>query len=173
MAPSVSSRWITAVVTGSRSDRGFRADRLKRSPFSDGDGTYRPSAGLFFLSNSITPPAINFQITFGIAEEVAGDWDGDGIETIGVFRPSTGQFFLTNDNVAAPNIDFTTFFGTAGDLPVAGDWDGDGKDSIGVWRPSSQEFFLSNDNIAIANQFVFGNAGDTPVVGDWDGKPNQ
>jgi hypothetical protein len=146
----------------------------------DGDGietigTYRPSAGQFFLSNSITTPAINVQATFGIAEDlpVAGDWDGDGVDTVGVFRPSTGQFFLTNQNIAAPPIDFTTFFGTAGDLPVAGDWDGDGKDSIGVWRQSSQEFFLSNDNIAIADQFVFGSAGDTPAVGDWDGKPNQ
>ena len=146
----------------------------------DGDGVetigvYRPSVGQFFLSNSITTPAINFQITFGIAEDlpIAGDWDGDGIETIGVFRPSVGQFFLTNENIANPPIDAVAFFGISGDLPLGGDWDGDGKDSIGVWRPSSLEFFLSNDNINIANQFVFGSLGDTPVVGDWDGKPNQ
>lgn len=144
----------------------------------DGDGvetigTYRPSTGEFFLSNSITTPAVNFQVRFGIAEDlpVAGDWDGDGIDSVGVFRPSTGQFFLTNQNVQNPPIDLTVFFGSNGDLPVAGDFNGDGLDSIGVWRPSSQEFFLSNDNIAVANQFVFGAAGDRPVVGDWDGKP--
>ncbi|PYS98773.1 MAG: hypothetical protein DMF63_14375 [Acidobacteria bacterium] len=143
-------------------------------------GVYRPSAGQFLLTDALATtanpnPPVNLTETFGVAEDlpIAGDWDGDGIDSIAVFRPSVGQFFLANDNVQFPGIDLVTFFGTNGDLPVGGDWDGDGKDSIGVWRPSTQEFFLSNDNANIANQFVFGSPGDLPVVGDWDGKPNQ
>jgi hypothetical protein len=144
-------------------------------------GVYRPSAGQFLLSNTpITSnnlsPAVNLTQTFGIAEDlpIAGDWDANGEDSVGVFRPSVGQFFLTNDSDGQfPTIDTVAFFGTNGDLPVGGDWDGDGKDSIGVWRPSTLEFFLSNDNGTINNQFVFGGAGDRPVIGDWDGKPNQ
>jgi hypothetical protein len=143
-------------------------------------GVYRPSAGLFLLSNApITSNnlslAVDLTQRFGIAEDlpVAGDWDANGEDSVGVFRPSLGQFFLTNDNVAAPGIDISAFFGTNGDLPVAGDFDGNGIDTIGVWRTSTLEFFLSNDNATIANQFIFGASGDRPVIGDWDGKPNQ
>lgn len=146
----------------------------------DGDGvetigTFRPSTGQFFLSNSNTTPAINFQINFGINGDlpVAGDWNGDGIDTVGVFRPGANTFFLTNQNVTNPPIDLTSVFGIAEDLPVAGDFDGNGVDTISVWRPSTREFFISNDNVTVSNQFVFGQTGNTPVVGDWDGKPNQ
>lgn len=54
---------------------------------------------------------------------MAGDWDGDGIDTIGVFRPSTGEFLLRNSNSAGlPDIVFIPEF--TGDFPVAGNWDG-------------------------------------------------
>ena len=29
---------------------------------------------------------------------LVGDWDGDGIETIGLYNPTTGAFFLKNSN---------------------------------------------------------------------------
>lgn len=136
-------------------------------------GTYRPSTGEFFLTNSTNAAAVDFTIRFGVAEDlpIAGDWNGDGIDTVGVFRPSVGQSFLTNANIANPPIDFVAFFGTNGDLPIGGDWDGNGIDTVGVWRPSTTEFFLSNDNINIARQFAFGAVTDQPIVGDWDGKP--
>ena len=31
---------------------------------------------------------------------MAGDWDGDGDDSVGVYRPSAGEFFLKNDNTA-------------------------------------------------------------------------
>lgn len=145
----------------------------------DGDGVetigaFRPSTGQFFLSNSNTTPAINFQVNFGTNGDlpVAGDWDGDGIDTVGVFRPSEGTFFLTNRNVVNASIDQVAFFGINGDLPIAGDWDGNGVVTIGVWRPATREFFLSNDNVNISDTIIFGGFGDTPVAGDWDGLPN-
>jgi hypothetical protein len=102
---------------------------------------------------------------------VAGDWNADGRDTVGVYRPSAGQFFLTNQDVLNPSVDIAATFGVAEDLPVAGDWDGDSKDTIGVWRPSVATFFLSNNNAAIDITAAFGTNGDQPVVGDWDGKP--
>jgi hypothetical protein len=142
-------------------------------------GVYRPSVGDFFLSNAVvssttTNPLVDLQIDFGAAEDlpVAGDWNADGFDSVGVFRPSVGTFFLTDDLIAAAQVSITAVFGANGDLPVAGDFDGNGVDSIGVWRPSTLEFFLTNNNSAIANQFVFGAANNRPVIGDWDGKPN-
>jgi hypothetical protein len=138
-------------------------------------GVYRPSAGQFFLTNSLNanPPTDLIQ-TFGVAEDlpVTGDWNADGRDTIGVFRPSAGLFFLTDDDIANPNIDQAVVLGTNGDLPIAGDWDGNGADTVGVWRTSTAEFFLTNDLVNVSNQFVFGAIGDLPLAGDWDGKPN-
>ena len=110
---------------------------------------------------------------FGLAGDlpVAGDWDGDGIDTIGVFRPSVGQFFLTNSTAASPTIDANFFFGNNGDLPFAGDFNGDGIDTISVWRQSTTEFFISNDNVNFLQPFLFGAATDQPIAGDWDGRP--
>jgi Beta-propeller repeat len=153
----------------------------------DTPGVFRPNTGQFILTDSTeTAPSFNFNITranFGVAGDlpIAGDWDGDGKDSIAVFRPSTGETFFTNDDVSVtttlpvtqnPSIDFVAFIGLAGDLPIAGDWNGDGKDSLGVYRPSTTEFFLSDDNINLRPVFLFGQTGDQPLAGDWDGKPN-
>ncbi len=41
---------------------------------------------------------------------VAGDWDGDGVDTVGVFRPSTGMVYLRYSN-SAGLADAQTFAG--------------------------------------------------------------
>jgi hypothetical protein len=65
-----------------------------------------------------------------------GDWNGDGIATVGVAR-TVGKdivWYLSNDNrtVAAKFV-----YGRADkdDTPVVGDWDGDGSTSVGAVRP--------------------------------------
>ena len=56
---------------------------------------------------------------------IAGDWNGDGIDTIGVFNPNLGQMALNNTNNAGNGIGDIVFnFGQFGDIPLAGDWDG-------------------------------------------------
>jgi hypothetical protein len=144
----------------------------------DTPGVFRPAAaGTFFLTNTIannsTAPA-DIVFNFGTIGDlpVAGDWNGDGIETPGIFRPSAaGAFFLENNFVNfAADIFFN--FGTNGDLPLAGDWTGAGIDRVGVFRPSTNTMFLAN-NFANSGDtvFAFGQAGDLPIAGDWDGKP--
>ena len=101
---------------------------------------------------------------------IVGDWDGDGVDTIGVYRPSDATFLLRNSNTAG-NPDLVAAFGFPTAIPLVGDWDGDGDTTIGVVDPASAGFFLRNENAA-GNpdfQFVFGLAGDLPVAGDWDG----
>ncbi len=143
-------------------------------------GVFRPGTGQFLIRKLTVvcnpfciPLPLTVTINFGQNGDlpVAGDWNGDGIDSVGVFRPGAGQFFLTDSNIANPPVDHSPIFGTAGDLPVAGDFDGDGKDTIGVWRPSVATFFLSNNNAAVDITAAFGANGDQPVVGDGDSKP--
>ncbi len=141
-------------------------------------GVFRPSTGQFIIKKlTITLPfgvTPILTITFGQNGDlpVAGDWNNDGVESVGVFRPSAGQFFLTDDNVANPNVDHSPIFGVAGDLPVAGDFNSDGRDTVGVFRPSAATFFLTNQDVlnpTIDITSVFGVAEDLPVTADYDG----
>jgi len=68
---------------------------------------------------------------------VVGDWNGDGIDTVGVFR--NGTFFLRNSNTSGI-ADVTLVYGAFGDIPLAGDMDGDHKDNVGFFRNAT--FYL-------------------------------
>jgi hypothetical protein len=105
----------------------------------------------------------------------SGDWDGDGVETLGLYRRSDGYVYLRNSNTQGI-ADISFFFGNPGDLPVAGDFDGDGDDTVSIYRPSEAKFYIinelgSNDGGlgAAEYSFLFGNVGDKPFVGDYDG----
>jgi hypothetical protein len=52
---------------------------------------------------------------------LAGDWDGDGIDSIGIYR--NGLFYLRNSNTQG-FADMVFALGNNGDVPIAGDWDG-------------------------------------------------
>ncbi|MGI9648496.1 MAG: hypothetical protein ACR2OI_08260, partial [Acidimicrobiia bacterium] len=72
---------------------------------------------------------------YGIPGDVPlmGDWDCDGIDTVGMYRPTNGFAYLRNSNdFGVGEIEF--FVGIPGDKPLAGDWDGDGCDSLGLFR---------------------------------------
>lgn len=96
-----------------------------------------------------------------------GDWNCDGIDTVGMFRPSNGFAYLRNTNqFGVGEIEF--FFGIAGDIPIVGDWDADGCDSLGVFRDG--HIFLTNAlETAFADiDFWFGVPGDKPFTADID-----
>ncbi|MEP7286189.1 MAG: SBBP repeat-containing protein [Chloroflexota bacterium] len=137
-------------------------------------GVFRPSTATFYLRNSNTTGAANITTAFGTSTDlpVVGDWNGDGIDTVGVYR--TGQFLLRDSNTSGASIVYNFALGVNGDVPMAGDWDGDGKDGVGVFRPSNGLIYLKNGlTTGFANfQMVLGVPGDVPVAGDWnhDGK---
>ena len=56
---------------------------------------------------------------------IAGDWNGDGKDTIGLYNPATSTFSLKNTNDSA-NANVTFAFGAAnsGSAPIVGNWDG-------------------------------------------------
>jgi serine-aspartate repeat-containing protein C/D/E len=101
---------------------------------------------------------------------IAGDWNGDGIRTVGVFRD--GRWMLdTNGDGRWSKGDQSFRFGEKGDLPVVGDFNGDGIDEVGFFR-NGQWIIDTNGNREIDagdRTFNLGEAGDLPVVGDFDG----
>ncbi|MBI3465726.1 MAG: matrixin family metalloprotease, partial [Planctomycetes bacterium] len=85
--------------------------------------------GGFFLRNTHQPGPADLAYTFGPAmvnwEPIAGDWNGDGIDTVGLQNPATSFFFLRNVHAAGP-ADEMFGYGPpgAGWMPLAGDWNG-------------------------------------------------
>jgi hypothetical protein len=69
---------------------------------------------------------------------VAGDWDGDGVDTPGAVRGHT--WYLSNSFGGTGDLIFG--YGNDTDRAVAGDWDNDGKDTYGVFR--SAWWYLRN-----------------------------
>jgi len=136
-------------------------------------GMYRPEDATFFLRGEQTSGAPNVAtFDFGAPGMVpiVGDWNGDGVDTIGVYDPQSANFFLNDTLGGVANVTAVNF-GTPGSVPIAGDWDGDGVDTIGVFNPETASFFLRNSNTSGAADisFDYGAPNWTPVVGDWDG----
>lgn len=132
--------------------------------------------GLRLLKRTAAGPlredVIDHVFRYGVNQDlpVAGDWNGDGIRSIGVFR--AGTWFLDMDGDGRhTNRDAVIEFGTDGDLPVVGDWNGDGIDELGVFRRGTWHLDTNGNQELDAHDEVFrmGEDGDLPVVGDWNG----
>jgi protocatechuate 3,4-dioxygenase beta subunit len=105
---------------------------------------------------------------------VTGDWNGEGIRTIGVFRD--GQWTLdTNGDGRFDEQDRTVMLGQAGDLPLVGDFNGDGVDDLGVYRAGRWLIDANGDGeleemeLAATDQAFAAEVAGKPIVGDWDG----
>ena len=89
----------------------------------DSTGVFRPSNGALYLKYKNETGFADVQINYGIGGDhpVTGDWNNDGIDTIGVYR--NGQFYLRNANTIG-FADLVFALGVPGDHPIAGNWDG-------------------------------------------------
>jgi serine-aspartate repeat-containing protein C/D/E len=101
---------------------------------------------------------------------VAGDWNGDGVSSIGLFR--AGTWFLDvdgNGRWSAADV-YIEQLGRPGDLPVVGDFNGDGIDDPGVYRDGIWRLDSDGDHKLSAHDKIFelGTADDKPVVGDFN-----
>ncbi|MEN0111507.1 MAG: SdrD B-like domain-containing protein, partial [Planctomycetota bacterium] len=122
---------------------------------------------------------------------VAGDFNGDGVRTIGVFRDGVWNLDSDGDGRMEPT-DHTVRLGRAGDRPIVGDWDGDGIDELGVYRDGEWLVDADGDGglepmdggalSAATDEALAGRIGPdgatdatgmpitgAPIVGDWDG----
>jgi len=108
---------------------------------------------------------------------VAGDWNGDGITTIGAYNPAKNRWILRNSNVSGKASAIFQFGADPDWTPLVDDWDGDGRDTVGQFNSDNGRVFLKNSNSGGGHDFTFvltGGVNKVPVVGDWngDGKDN-
>jgi hypothetical protein len=147
----------------------------------NGDGCdtvllYRPSEGRMFVFNRLGARdrglgAADYAYYYGnpIDKPFAGDFDGDGIDTVGLHRESTGQVFLRNSNTQGI-ADIAFYYGNPGDRIIAADWierSTHGFDSVGVLRPYARTMMLRFANTqGIADvDYLYGNPDAVPIAG--------
>jgi photosystem II stability/assembly factor-like uncharacterized protein len=141
-------------------------------PRADTIGVY--NAGMWYLRNTNTTGVADINVAFGgdVSDlPVVGDWNGDGVDTIGVYRNNTGFFYLSDSNTA-PTVAYSPLFGNPGDQPFAGRWDATMTGSgIGVYRNSNGVLYQRKSLTSGVDDFfaIFGNPGDQPIAGDWEG----
>ncbi len=122
----------------------------------------------FYLSDSFSTEA-NTVFSFGTQTDRywVGDWDGDGVDTIGS-RNLTNLFSVRNSNTSGgPDRQFS--YGRAWDTVLVGDWDGDGVDTMTVRRGLDYHVKNSLRGGPADGVIPYGTDADEVLVGDWDG----
>lgn len=205
------NQWLLAEAPGEPvASQSFRYGSPGDSNFVTGDwngdgvrtpGIIRPDAArgelVWYLRNQNSSGVADASLRFGAVlgpesfdTPIVGDWDGDGVETVGVVRPDYDRnvfvWRLKNDLESGPaEVEFTYGrpyrYGQFDPLerrgiPVTGDWDGDGTTTVGVVVGSIREggalrWLLTNTNAGgrAEVELRYGSASDTPLAGDWDG----
>lgn len=145
-----------------------------------GAPTQRPNEPTWFLRNINSAGITNiiiFQFGFTGWKPVVGDWNGDGIDTIGMVEPTgtLNRWYLKDSNSEGV-VSYTTFtYGGNGWPAFGGDWDGDGKDSMGVIEATGgqSKWYLRNTIGEGVGNYIFDYGLDVwkGVVGNWDGPP--
>ncbi len=109
---------------------------------------------------------------FGLKKDqaITGDFNGDGISTIGVFRNGRWQLDVDGDGQFTER-DKTHEFGAPGDMAVVGDFNGDGTDEIAVVRQGRVIVDSNNNGKMDVTDKVFElEATDGQIIiGDFDG----
>ncbi len=183
--PAIATGETSAVVTGLAPDTEHTLVVAARDP-SGNSASADPvlvrtlSARDKWVLHDATAGRWTFRLGDGVEESIYYgipgdiplfcDWNGDGVDTVGLYRPHRGFVYLRNSNTLGfADLDF--FYGIPTDIPLCGDWDGDGIDSIGIYRPAEGRFYLRNSNsLGFADvDLAFGSPGDQPLAGDWDG----
>jgi hypothetical protein len=132
--------------------------------------------GIWSLRNTNTTGIADITTVFGNPTgdlPVVGDWNGDGVDTIGVYRSAEGKLYLSNSNTApTAALTLALTFGNPGDTPFAGRWDASmTQDGVGVYRPSNGILYQKKALTSGSSDYfaIFGNPGDQAVAGDWNG----
>jgi hypothetical protein len=139
-------------------------------PSPDKIGVFKD--GVWSLRFNNSAGAADITTAFGVGSDlpVVGDWNADGVDTLGLLRPADGRFLLSNSNIVGI-VNYNFIFGNPNDTPMAGRWDnlivGDG---VGVFRPSNGIIYLTRNLITGFSDYylVMGNPGDIGFAGDWN-----
>ena len=144
----------------------------------DGDGCdtvsiYRPSQGRVFISNQLGENegafVADFDYYFGNPGDkpFCGDFNGNGVETIGLHRESSGLVYFRQTHTQG-FADDQFYYGNPGDRLISGDWGiVDGVFTMGIYRPSNQTTYLRYFNsLGIADlEYYHGEPDWLPIAG--------
>ena len=146
----------------------------------DGDGCdtvslYRPAESQVYVINELGDDGGGLGVAelsyyFGNPgdQPFVGDFNGDGVDTIGLHRASTGLVYFRNSHTQGI-ADNEFIYGNSGDRLVAWDWNDDGIDSPALFRPSNTTFYFRFTNTqGNANaQYLFGEPAWRPIAGEF------
>ena len=141
---------------------------------------YRPSEGKVYIINELGAnggglgPA-EFSYFFGNPGDkpFVGDFDTDGIDSIGLHRESSGFVYFRNSHTTGV-ADSSFFFGNPGDNMFAANWLWEpGPETVGLYRPSDCTMYLRHSNTqGVADEFAeYGRPAGIPVAGDFGDLP--
>ncbi len=125
---------------------------------------FRPSNGVWYVSNSGTSPVSIFQFGQNGDKVVSEDYDGDGKADAAVYR--NGTWFVMRSTT---NTFYASSFGNATDIPAPADFDGDGKADLNIFRVSEGNWYRLNSGNGAFSVTSFGSNGDVPLPADYDG----
>src|SRR6185295_9739898 len=139
---------------------------------ADEVGLYDPATGRFHLldlgSHQTLLPLTDFTVGKGGQGNLplAGDWNGDGIDTVGLRLAATGELGLRDENTAGG---FDYLFALTGSqpgwLPFAGDWYQDGTLGVGLYDPANRKSYLRDELTSGPAQWLGNLAQDVPILG--------
>lgn len=148
----------------------------------NGDGTatpgmFRPSTGYAYLTNqlpahgsvAVADPGLTFFYGIPGDQVFVGDWDGDGVDSLGINR--RGRIYLRNTNsTGVAHEDF--WFGLPGDEALGGNTNGS-SDGVFLYRRATGMVYVSShvpagDVGVVDASFGVGVVGSV-TTGDWNG----
>ena len=153
-------------LVGDYSNAGVRTVGMVRNQRHGVAGTQ--DSLIWYLRQVEGPGAPDLVVEYGRPGDipVIGDWNGNGVHTVGVVRGN--RWLLRDSNSSGPaHHDFV--FGEPGDIPVIGDWNGNGRSGIGVVRGNRWLLRNSLSSGPADHDFAFGDGPGHPVTGDWNG----
>ena len=128
------------------------------------------SSNLSVVNLSLAPATNN-------AIPLAGDWNGDGLDTVALYDPTQYKFYLQTPQGTATAMawkDAPSGSLIANDfVPLAGDFTGSGHDSIALLQRSTGRIYVgtveAKPQYKILNSSLPSDATSTPLVGNWNG----
>ncbi len=146
----------------------------------NGDGRdsigIRKNDGTFVLTDDTNTgeiSQIDYKFIFGAQGEhfipLAGDWNGNGFDTVGIYDSKNAAFHLRN-SLSAGKADIVIRGKKPGLIPISGDWNGDGVTEVGEYDPQTSYFYhYDKEGELYPKPYCYGAGDGMTVAGDWDG----
>ncbi len=125
-----------------------------------------------YLRNSNSQGIADRRYYFGDPGDypLAGDWNGDGCDTVSLWRQSEQRVYVINrlesEAAGLGAVEYWYAAGAAGQVPVVFDHNDNGVDSVAFHDP------LTGRVTVEGTESYFGDPGDRLVSGRWDGPPS-